>query len=214
MAKVRGTGATAHRSARTQRRLPRELRYEQLTAAAMPIVARDGFADFSLDEVTEQADVTRKLLYHYYPRGRTDVVLAVAERAGHLLTDGWIVDEELPLPERLAANIGRVIEHAMDPSDAWRIYRLARATTDPELHTKIDRFVDVVVASVSQNQLGTGDPPPLARLAIRGFLAFFESVLDDTRATGVPLEPVARMLNETLPAAIQASVLASSRSRR
>ncbi len=180
----------------------------------MPIVARDGFADFSLDEVTEQADVTRKLLYHYYPRGRTDVVLAVAERAGHQLTDGWVVDEELPLPERLAANIGRVIEHAMGASDAWRIYRLARATTDPELHGTIDRFVDVVVASISQNHFGTSDPPPLSRLAIRGFLAFFESVLDDARVAGIPLEPVARMLNETLPAAIQASLVASPSARR
>lgn len=196
-----------------RRRLPWEARYEQLTEAAMPIVAEQGFADFSLDEVTSRAGVTRKLLYHYFPRGRPDVVLAVAERAGHRLTDDWIVDEAILLPERLAANNARMIEHAMRPTDAWRIYRLARASADRELSEKIDRFADIVVSSVSLNQLGTPDPPPLARLAIRAYLAFFESALDEARKTAVPIEQVTRVLHDTLAAAMQAPLLESGRTR-
>ena len=61
----------------------------------MPVVARDGFFDFSLDEIAERAGVTRNLLYHYFPEGRPDVVLAVVERAGHELVDGWVLDEGL-----------------------------------------------------------------------------------------------------------------------
>ncbi len=201
--------STETRGAQAPRRLTWAARYEQLTAAAMPVIATHGFADFSLDEITAQAGVTRKLLYHYFPRGRTDVVFAVAERAGHELTDGWVVDDSIPLSERLAANIGRIVEHAMGPSDAWRIYRLARASADPELTATVDRFVDVVVSSIALNQLATDDPPPLALLAIRGFLAYFESVLDDARRTRTPLEPVARMLNETLPAVIHAALAAA-----
>lgn len=137
-------------------------------------------------------------------------MLAVAERAGHDLTDGWVVDESIPLSDRLALNIGRIVQHAMQPSDAWRIYRLARASGDPELSQTVDRFVNVVVASVALNQLGTEHPPPLPLLAIRGFLAYFESVLDDARTMRTPLEPVARMLNETLPVVIHAAVDASA----
>lgn len=207
MPKVQGP-QTAHAPA--PRRLSWEARYEQLTNAAMPILAEHGFADFSLDEVTARAGVTRKLLYHYFPRGRPDVVLAVAERAGHELTDGWIVDESIPLGERLGLNIGRVVQHAMGPSDAWRIYRLARAAADPELSETVDRFVGVVVSSIGLNQLGTEQPPPLPLLAIRGFLAFFETVLDDARTMRTPLESVARMLNDALPAVIQAAISASA----
>ena len=174
----------------------------------MPIVARRGFAEFSLDEVTERAGVTRKLLYHYFPRGRADVVLAVAERAGHELTDGWVVEESIPLEQRLAANNTRIIEHAMQPSDAWTIYRLARTSPDPELSQKVERFVDVVVASVALNHLGTSTPSPLPRMAIRGFLAFFESVLDDARTTGAPLEAILGMLADTLRHAVDAAVAA------
>ena len=85
----------------------------------MPVVARQGFADFSLDGVAEQAGVTRNLLYHYFPDGRRDLVRAVAEQAGHELTDDWVTDESIPLPERLAINNSRMIDHAMKPSDAW-----------------------------------------------------------------------------------------------
>ncbi len=183
--------------------MAREVRHEQLTALAMPIVAEQGLAEFSLEEVTLRADVTRKLLYHYFPRGRQDVVLAVANRAGEQLTEHWITDEQLPLPDRLLANIAPLIEHAMQQTDAWKIYRLARASTDPEVRRVVQRFVDVVTASISLNNLGTSEPPPLPRLAIRGFIGFFETVLDDARGTEVPLDQVTRMLVNTLAAAIE-----------
>ncbi len=97
----------------------------------------------------------------------------------------------------------------MQPSDAWRIYRLARAAPDPEISKAVQRFVEAVISSISQNHLGMRTPPPLVRLAIRGYLAFFESVLDDARAARAPLDSVSRMLNDTLLAAIPAALVAS-----
>jgi AcrR family transcriptional regulator len=192
-------------STRPPRRLPRGARRAQLVAAATPVAARQGLSDFSLDEVALRADVTRNLLYHYFPRGRPDLTLAVVEEAGRVLTDGWVVDDAIPLPERLAMNVGRLIDHAMQPSDAWRLYRLARVTTDPEVRGVFDRFADTVLASISLNQLGTVDPPPLARAALVGFFAFFEAALEEARAAALPRERVLAMLNETLVAALRAS---------
>ncbi len=168
----------------------------------MPIVARDGFADFSLDEVAMQADVSRNLLYHYFPDGRNDLVRAVAEEAGHRLTDDWVTDESIPLPERLAINNSRMISHAMEPSDAWTIYQLARGATDPELRATVDRFVEVVVSATALNQLGTADPSPLARVALKGYLGFFGAVLDEARVTGTPPELILDLLGKTLFAAL------------
>jgi AcrR family transcriptional regulator len=192
-------------SARPPRRLPRGARRAQLVAAATPVAALQGLSDFSLDEVALRADVTRNLLYHYFPRGRPDLTLAVVEEAGRVLTDGWVIDEAIPLPERLAMNVGRLVDHAMQPSDAWRLYRLARVTTDPEVRGVFDRFVDLVLASISLNQLGTAAPPPLARAALVGFFAFFEATLEEARAAALPRERVLAMLNKTLVAALGAS---------
>ncbi len=201
--------APKRKEAHVPRRMQWQARHEQLTAVATPLVADEGFADFSLEEVTSRAGVTRKLLYHYFPRGRPDVVLAVVKRSGHQLTDGWNVDETLPLPERQAANMAHLASHAMRQTDAWRIYRLARTSNDPEIHTIVDDFVEIVITSTALNHLGTPEPPPLPRLAIRAFFAFFESALDDSRATDVPLGQVTQLLSDTLRATIHAGVAAS-----
>jgi AcrR family transcriptional regulator len=193
---------TASAAARGPRRLTRDARRAQLIEAAMPIVAREGFSGFSLDEVAANADVTRNLLYHYFPDGRGDIVRAVAEQAGHTLTDDWETDESIPLPERLVINNARMVAHAMEPSDAWVIYQLARGSTDPELRATIDHFVEIVVAAVSLNNLGTEDPPPLARVALKGYLGFFGTVLDEARETGTPPEQLVDLLGETLTAAL------------
>src|SRR5712671_3872338 len=188
-----GTGAGrsgASTPNRSPRRLPRGARREQLIDVAAPLVAEQGIAGFSLDELARRADVTRNLLYHYFPRGRPDILIAVGDRAGHELTDGWVTDESIPLPERMAANFQRFIAHSEEPSVAWRIHRLGRASNEPELHAIIDRFEDVVIAAVSLNNFGTADAPPIARLGIKGFIAFSEAVLDAARETGIPREQV------------------------
>lgn len=196
---------TSARVARGPRRLSREARHEQLVAAAMPVVAEQGFAEFSLDEVAHRADVTRNLLYHYFPRGRADIALAAAEAAGHQLTDDWITDESVPLAERLIANNGRMIEHAMKPTDAWVLYQRARDSTDPELRETMDRFLDVVITAVLRNHFGKSEPPPLAGVALKGYLAFFATVLDEARATSTPPERIMPILTATLESALSSA---------
>ena len=196
--------AAPRSSPRAPRRLSRDARREQLVAAAMPVVA-DAGADVSLDDVAARAGVTRNLLYHYFPRGRPDLILAVAEAAGHRLTDDWITDGSIPLAERLQANNARMIEHAMEPSDAWTIYQLARGSNDPELRATVDRFTEVVIAATALNQLGTEEPPPAARMALRGYLAFFGAVLDEARTAGTPPERILPLLGGTLVAALEAA---------
>ena len=187
------------------RRLFKDERREQLVAAAMPVLARRGLTDYSLEEIAERAGVTRNLLYHYFPRGRPDVTLAVAERAAQQLTADWAVDETVPLEQRLAANFNRIAEHAMRPTHAWQIHRLARAASEPELREMVTRFVSVVIANVAQNHLGTTEPPPLVRLALMAYVAFAETALDEARATGANRGEVTRILATTLVATIDAA---------
>ncbi len=171
----------------------------------MPVVAEHGFAEFSLDDIAERADVTRNLLYHYFPRGRADVAVAVAEAAGHQLTDEWTTDETIPLAERLVANNGRMIEHALGPSEAWTLYQLARNSNDPELRETMDRFVDVVVSAILLNHFGSAEPPPLARLTVKGYLAFFGVVLEEARITATAQETILPILTTTLEASLTAA---------
>lgn len=192
-------------SLRPPRRMSKEARREQLVAAAMPVLAEQGFADFSLEEIADRADVTRNLLYHYFPRGRQDVVVAVVDRAGQELISDWALDEEIPVAQRLTANANRMMGHALVPTDAWLIHRRARAAHRPELDEIVSRYVERVISFVSLNHLGTPNPPRLVRLAIIGYIAFFETTLDEARATHAPRRKVMRLLADTLVATIAAA---------
>jgi AcrR family transcriptional regulator len=171
----------------------------------MPVVAAQGFADFSLEDVAAPADVTRNLLYHYFPRGRPDIVVAVVEQAGRELTADWVTDDALPLEQRLAENFARMADHALGPSDAWRIHRRARAADQSELDAIVAVYVETIIASISLNHLGTPDPPPLVHLALSGYVALAETIADEARATHAPREQVMKLLSSTLVATIGAA---------
>ena len=189
--------------ARTPRRLSSEARRAQLAEIAQELIARDGHAGFSLDEVAERADVTRNLLYHYFPRGRLDLFLAAVGLGGEQIAGGWVIDETIPREERIAANFAHVVAHARGPSAAWVVYRQARASAEPEVLEMIGGYVDRIVSAVALNQLGTTDPPPLARVALQGFVAFTEVSFDEARAQGLAPEAVMPLLAGTLAATMQ-----------
>jgi AcrR family transcriptional regulator len=166
-------------------------------------VARQGFGEFSLDELASRAGVTRNLLYHYFPRGRLDVAVAVIELAEDQLAADWAFDEALPLDQSVAANFARIAEHALRPTHAWRVHRRSSAESEPELRALVDRFAESAVAGIALNQFGTPDPPPIARLALRGYIAFAEMVLDESRAAGIPRDEVMRLLTDNLAATVR-----------
>jgi hypothetical protein len=88
---------------------------------------------------------------------------------------------------------------------AWTLYRHARSSGDAELRETMDRFVEVVIAAIALNHLGTDQPPTLARAALKGYLAFFDAVLDEARATSTPPEQILPILSDTLAAALGAA---------
>jgi AcrR family transcriptional regulator len=189
---------------KTPRRMAPEQRRAQLVEAAMASAAARGYAGLSLDDVGERAGVTRNLLYHYFPRGRLDLYLAALERAGVELTGDFIVAPEQSLPERLAANTERAIQHAARASDAWLVWRHARAAAEPEILAVRDRYRDELVTGMSLNFLGTCDPPPLARVALRAYLDFHETALDEWRDSGLDRAALLALLERTLTATVQA----------
>ena len=50
----------------------------------------------------------------------------------------------------MTANFQRFFAHSEEPSVAWQIHRLGRASHEPELHAIIDRFEDVVIVERSR----------------------------------------------------------------
>jgi AcrR family transcriptional regulator len=188
------------------RRLPPAERREQLIDAAVSVAARDGHEGLAFEAVAKQAGVTRNLVYHYFPGGRAELVEAAARRAGELLLSDWVTDPDIPLPERLASNLNRMMDHAAEPSDAWVLYRQSRGQVEPTLIEIASGYRDKVISNIALNQLGNPKPPRIVQIALDGFLAYVETVIETALAEGIDRERVVAMVGPTLTATLDAAV--------
>ena len=193
------------------RRLPPAERRDQLIDCALAIAARDGYENLAFEAVANRAGVTRNLVYHYFPGGRQQLLEASVHRAGEQLSSGWVTDPGMPLGERLASNLNRMIDHASEPTDAWQLYRQGRGTVDPTLLEIARGYRERVIGNIALNQLGTTAAPPLVRIALDGFLAYVETVIESSIEKEIPREQVLELVSGTLMSAMNNAAGADAR---
>ena len=192
------------------RRMPPAERREQLIDCALAIAARDGYENLAFEAVANRAGVTRNLVYHYFPGGRPQLLEAAVHRAGEQLSSGWVTDSAVPLGERLAANLNRMMDHAAEPTDAWQLYRQGRALVDPALLEIARHYRDRVIGTIALNQLGTTEPPPIVRIALDGFLAYVETVIESAIEQDTPREQVMELVGGTMMSVMNAAAGATA----
>jgi AcrR family transcriptional regulator len=187
------------------RRLPPAERRDQLIDSALAIAAQNGYENLAFEKVANRAGVTRNLVYHYFPGGRQELLEAAVHRAGETLSSGWITDPDVPLGERLAANLNRMMDHAAEPTDAWQLYRQGRGAIEPNLLEIARHYRDRVIDTIALNQMGTTEPPPIVRIALDGFLAYVETVIESAIEKELPREQVIELVGGTLMSAMNAA---------
>ena len=187
------------------RRMPPAQRRDQLIDCALAIAAQDGHENLAFEAVANRASVTRNLVYHYFPGGRQELLEAAVHRAGEELSSGWVTDPKVPLGERLVANLNRMMDHAEGPTDAWQLYRQGRATVDPRLLEIARSYRERVIGLIALNQLGTRAAPPVIRIALDGFMAYAETVIESAIAEEVPRDQVIELVSGTLMSTMNAA---------
>jgi AcrR family transcriptional regulator len=192
------------------RRLPPAERREQLIDSALAIAAQEGYENLAFEKVANRAGVTRNLVYHYFPGGRPELLEAAVHRAGEQLSSGWITDPGVPLAERLARNLNRLLDHAQEPTDAWQLYRQSRGLVDPDLLAIARTYRERIISTVALNQLGTTEPPPIVRISLDGMLAYVETVIEAAVEHELPREQVHELVGGTLMSAMNAAAGASA----
>src|SRR3954453_2633353 len=191
------------------RRMPPAQRREQLIDSALEIAAREGHENLAFEAVANRAGVTRNLVYHYFPGGRQQLLEAALHRAGGQLSSGGGAEPGVPLGERLVSNLNRMMDHAAEPTDAWQLYRQGRSLIDPNLLEISRQYRERVIGTIALNQLGTTEPPPIVRIALDGFLAYVETVIESAIEQGTPREQVMELVAGTLMSAMNAAAGAS-----
>jgi AcrR family transcriptional regulator len=120
------------------RRLRRAERREQLLAAATHAFARAGFANTSLDDIAEQAGISRVLLYRHFD-SKTDLYRAVLDRAIQRLTAA------VGTRDFTDASIDALLGAAAEDPDGFRLL-FRHAAREPEFRRQMDRFQRGMVA--------------------------------------------------------------------
>jgi AcrR family transcriptional regulator len=126
------------------RRLRRAERREQLLAAATRAFARSGFAATGLDDIAEEAVISRVLLYRHF-ESKTDLYRAVLDRAVQRLAAA------VGTRDFTDASIDALLGAAADDPDGFRLL-FRHAAREPEFRQEMDRFHAGMVA-VAHRQL-------------------------------------------------------------
>jgi AcrR family transcriptional regulator len=128
------------------RRLRRAERREQLLAAATQAFARSGFAATSLDDIAEEAGISRVLLYRHF-ESKADLYRAVLDRAVARLTAA------VGTRDFTYASIDALLGAAATDPDGFRLL-FHHAAREPEFRRRMDRFQRGMVATARRELAG------------------------------------------------------------
>ncbi len=187
----------------------------------MQLFREASYEEISIDDIARSADVSKGLLYHYFPTKRDFLVAAVANAVDEL-TGLLVLDPELTPEEQADANIDRSSATSSSARPRFTAIFRTRGGNDPELARIVaegrSRRREFIIAGLAAlagqplEQLRT----PVFEAAVEGWMFFAEGVMlrwleqgDIDRAQVHRLLKAA--LQQVLPIAAAAQVQESAR---
>jgi AcrR family transcriptional regulator len=162
----------------TRTRLSRADRSDQLLDLGAELFASRSYEDVHIEEIAELADVSRGLLYHYYPTKRAFFAALLRREAARMI-DLTEPDPTMGVLDQLRAGIDTYLEHCKEHAHGVKVVYSGWGSVDPEVQQIINHDLriqeDRIVNAVSP------DAPETAflRIAVRGWLAFMRSACHD-----------------------------------
>jgi len=175
---------TQARPQRAPRTAP-QVRREQLTRAALTAFAEHGYAGVELQAIADEVGVTRNLIHHYFPGGKSELHLAAVRLACAELVDMLDVDPGVALARKMPANVDAYLREILQPSARYMLYARALRSAEEDVRATAIEARSLIAAGTARNHLGTARPPAAVRAALVGFIAFTETTAEQWRDLGV-----------------------------
>jgi AcrR family transcriptional regulator len=154
-------------------RLEVDERRAQLLQLGLTLFSATPYDGLKIEEVASRAGISKGLLYHYFPTKRAFYVEVLRAAALELVS---LVDIEQSLPplDRARRSIDTYLSYVSRHGAAYVALLRGGLGADPEVATIIEdtrvRFLTRAIEG-----LGIDQPPPLWRLALRGWIGFVEA---------------------------------------
>jgi AcrR family transcriptional regulator len=153
-------------------RLQIDERRTQLLRLGIQLFASRPYDEISIDDIAEEAGISKGLLYHYFHSKREFYVEAIRASSLHLLqlTEP---DPLLPPSARLRAAIDAHLNYIQKHGAVFQTIYSGGISVAPEVGAILDEHREVVMGRFLKN-LGISKPRPVLRTALRAWVAMVE----------------------------------------
>jgi len=167
-------------------RLEVDERRAQLIALGMQLFSATDYDDVSLDEVARQLNISKGLIYHYFPT-KKDFFSACVEASAEALLVMTEPDESLPPAERLSQGVKAYLQYVESHRGAF--VALMRGRSSGEIAKILERTRQRLLDRIINALPFEHKDDPRLLLALRGWIGFVEALsLEWAAREGVPLE--------------------------
>lgn len=167
--------------ARPRIRLDNDQRRAQLLELAKRAFSDRAYDDVSIDDLARVANISKGLLYHYFPTKRDLYVAGLREIADELVDAVTRVSEELAPIDRARTGIDAYLDHVTRHSRAFVALMRGGIGSDPEVAAVIEsvrtRLFAKFLSGSAFASLVAGDAR--FEIAVRGWLGFVEAASID-----------------------------------
>jgi AcrR family transcriptional regulator len=144
----------------TFKRLPRAVREQQMLDAAVKVFSRRGFHAASMDEIADEAGISKPMVYAYLG-SKEELFTACLHREGTRLMEAIVgaVVRDLPFDQRLWRGLRAFFRFVGAHRDGWAVlYRQARGERPfaDELAEMRSRIIEVVAGMLDRGLAAQG----------------------------------------------------------
>lgn len=166
-------------SERAYRRLQRDERRELLLERATALFARHGYDGLSMSQLAREAQISKALLYHYFPSKRRlfEATLADGAEELRLRTEP---EPGRPPAEQLSTTLDAFLEWVQERPDAYATLLRSSASEVREIMAEVRS----TTAQRILTGLGADGTRPATRAAVHGWLGFLDGAILDWIAHG------------------------------
>ena len=205
--RARAVARPKERAART--RLDVDERRAQLVALGLEHFSQKPYDEVSIDAIAAAAQISKGLLYHYFPTKRDFYAAAIGEASRGLL-EMTHSSEDLPPLERLRVGIEAYLFYVEEHGAAYTALFRGGIGSDPKVASLIEetrqRFLERLFEGIP-----VAVPAALLRTTLRGWIGFVEAAsLDWLEHKDLSRAAIRDLLGSMLPQAIQAALQLAS----
>ncbi|MEU0224295.1 helix-turn-helix domain-containing protein [Streptomyces sp. NPDC006284] len=157
------------------RRLTVEERRGQLLDAALVLFAHRSPEEVSLDDVAEQAGVSRPLVYRYFPGGKQQLYEAALRSAADELRHCFDEPREGPLLARLSRALDRYLTFVDEHDTGFSALLRGGGVAETSRTSSIVDGVRRAAAEHIMSHLDAADPGPRLRMTVRMWITAVEA---------------------------------------